>query len=59
MNGQSAEVAVNFSNYKKTDYGYVVPYSIATTFPGMTMTSTINKVEVNKAVDPQIFSMPK
>jgi outer membrane lipoprotein-sorting protein len=60
MNGQTAELAVVFSDYRKTDYGFVVPFSIETTLPqGLTMTSSVKKVEVNKEVDPKIFDMPK
>ncbi len=60
MNGQEGEVAMTFSDFKKTDYGYVIPYTTETTLPqGITMTSTIKKAEVNKEVDPKVFEMPK
>lgn len=60
MGGQEGTVEVLLSNYKKTDYGYVVPHTIETTLPqGFSLTTNINKVEVNKDVDPKIFEMPK
>ncbi len=60
MNGQTGEVAVTFSDYKKTDYGYVLPYAMETTLPqGFTMNATTKKVEINKDVDPKVFEMPK
>lgn len=60
MGGQEGTVEVLMSNYKKTDYGYVVPYTIETTLPqGFSMTANISKVEINGNVDPAIFDMPK
>ena len=58
--GQLAETVSTYSNYKKTDYGYVLPYTHELTLPqGITLTITANKVEVNKEIDPKIFEMPK
>ncbi len=60
MGGNAGETSSIFSDYRKTDFGYVVPYSIETSLPqGMTMTSTVKKIEINKDVDPKIFDMPK
>ena len=60
MQGTMAEISVINSDFKKTDYGYVLPYTIETTLPqGMTLTSIVKKVEVNKEIDPAIFDMPK
>src|SRR2546423_11383561 len=60
MNGQEGETSSTFSDYRKPDYGYTLPYSIETSLPqGLTMTSSVKKVEVNKDVDPKIFDMPK
>ncbi len=59
-NGQMSEVVSVYSNYKKTDYGYTIPYSQELTLPqGFTINITTNKVEVNKEIDPKIFDMPK
>ncbi len=54
------ETSSTFSDYKKTDFGYVIPYTTETTTPqGMTITTTVNKVQFNQPVDPSIFDMPK
>ena len=59
-NGQMAEVVSIYSNYKKTDYGYTIPYSQELTLPqGFTINITTSKVEVNKDIDPKIFEIPK
>jgi hypothetical protein len=60
MMGQQMEVAATYSDYKKTDYGFVYPYSTEMDMGGQfSMTSKVNKIEVNKAVDPKAFDMPK
>lgn len=60
VGGQDIETSVAFSNYKKTDYGIVVPYSTEITLPqGFTLTINNKKVDVNKDIDPKIFDMPK
>jgi hypothetical protein len=59
MAGQEAEVETSFSDYKKTDYGYVVPFKIEITLPqGFSLATNMKKVEVNKEIDPKIFEMP-
>jgi outer membrane lipoprotein-sorting protein len=59
VNGQDVEQAVNFSDYKKTDYGFVAPYTSARDLPnGMTINITVRKIEINKEVDPKIFDKP-
>ncbi|HTS43378.1 MAG TPA: hypothetical protein VMH01_03205 [Puia sp.] len=59
-NGQSVETTVTFSNYQKTDFGYVVPMVQQISLPqGFTVNITNKKVEVNKDIDPKIFDMPK
>lgn len=60
MNGQEAENTTTFSDYRKTDAGYVLPYSLEiASSMGFTMTANVKKVDVNKDVDPKIFEMPK
>jgi outer membrane lipoprotein-sorting protein len=56
----AGEVSTIFSDYRKTDYGYLIPYSVETALPqGFSVTATINTVEINKDIDPGIFEMPK
>jgi outer membrane lipoprotein-sorting protein len=58
--GQPIDVTTTFSNFQKTDIGYVMPYSINTNYGGQfEMPITIKKVEVNKEIDPSAFEMPK
>jgi hypothetical protein len=60
MMGQDVEVTVNLSDYKKTDFGYVIPYTIQTNFgEQFSFTATVKKVEINKTIDPAIFVIPK
>lgn len=59
MGGQEIEQGVNYSDYKKTEYGNLVPWTSAIEYPnGMTMNVVVKKVEVNKQVDPKIFEKP-
>ncbi len=60
MMGQDVEVVVNLSDYKKTDFGYVIPYTIQTNIGDQfSLTATVKKVDINGTVDPAIFAMPK
>jgi outer membrane lipoprotein-sorting protein len=60
MMGQTMEVSINFSDFKKTDFGIVFPYTTEVSYGGQfNITSTLKKVEVNKTIDPAIFEMPK
>ena len=58
--GQSMELSITFSNFKKTDLGVVIPYTTEISYGGQfTITNNINKIELNKAIDPAVFEMPK
>jgi hypothetical protein len=58
--GQSMELSVSFSNFKKTDLGITIPYTTEISYGGQfTITNNVSKVELNKAIDPAIFEMPK
>jgi len=58
--GQEVEVKSTYSDFQKTDYGLVVPRSIAIDFGGQfAVTSKLEKVDVNQPVDASIFEMKK
>lgn len=60
MQGQDVEITTNYSDYRKTDTGYLLPYSMDLDFGGQFQLSIgIKKVELNKTIDPAIFEMPK
>jgi outer membrane lipoprotein-sorting protein len=60
MMGQTMEVSSTFSNFKKGDLGLVYPYAIEISYGGQfNITTTVNKIEINKTIDPAIFEMPK
>jgi hypothetical protein len=57
--GQQVEIAISYSDYKKTDYGLVMAYSMQLDFGSMfSMAITTKKVDFNSPVDPKIFDMP-
>lgn len=59
MMGQSVDVVISFSDYKKTDFGITVPYTRDTDFGSFALSSKVSKVEINKEIDPKIFEMSK
>jgi outer membrane lipoprotein-sorting protein len=60
VSGQEVETSAVFSNYKKTEYGYVMPTNTELTLPqGFALNITNKKVEINKEVDPKMFEQPK
>jgi hypothetical protein len=59
MMGQQMNITTGYSDYKKMDYGWVVPQSMDINMGGQfSMSLKVNTVEVNKEVDPKIFEMP-
>jgi hypothetical protein len=57
--GQNVDIASTYSNYKKTDFGFIFPYTIDTNFSGqLSYATTITKLEINKPVDSSFFVMP-
>jgi outer membrane lipoprotein-sorting protein len=58
-NGQDFEITTSFSDYRKTESGYMMPYSSNFSLPGLTVDIVTKKIEVNKPIDPAIFEMPK
>ena len=58
--GQTMELSITFSNFKKSDMGIVFPYTTEISYGGQfTITNNVNKIELNKTIDPSIFVMPK
>lgn len=55
--GQEVTVTSTFSDYKKTDFGIVVPYTTNIDLGQFALKVNVKKVEVNKPVDPSIFVM--
>ena len=52
-----AEVVNEFSDYRKTDDGFVFPFTVATV--GMGASMNMEKIEVNKPVDPKLYKPEK
>ncbi|HEY2858511.1 MAG TPA: hypothetical protein VGJ21_08850 [Terracidiphilus sp.] len=60
MQGQDVDITTTFSDYRKTDVGFMIPYAMDLDFGGQFQLSiVVKKVELNKTVDPAIFAMPK
>ena len=57
--GQAVEVTTTYSDHKKTDFGVVLPYTKSVDMGMFQYVQKIDKVEVNRAIDPKIFDMPK
>ncbi len=57
MMGQQVDIILTFSDFKKTDFGIVIPYSTEYDYGGQfQMSSKVKKAEINTAVDPAIFA---
>lgn len=60
MQGQDVDITTNYSDYRKTDLGYLMPYQMDLDLGGQfQLTINIKKVELNKTIDPAVFEMPK
>lgn len=60
MQDQDVDITTKYSDYRKTELGYVIPYAIDVDFGGQFgLTIAVKKVELNKTIDPAIFAMPK
>ena len=57
--GQSVDVTTTYSDYKKTDFGIMLPYAKNVDMGMFQMAQKVDKVEVNKSIDAKIFDMPK
>ena len=59
MGGQSMDITIGFSDYRKTDAGLAVPYKVETNYGGQFfLTETVTKVDINQPVDPAVFVKP-
>jgi hypothetical protein len=60
MQGQEVEVTTSFSDYRKTDVGFLMPYAMDIDFGGQfQLNLAVKKIDLNKTIDPAIFEMPK
>jgi hypothetical protein len=57
--GQEATITIGYSDFKKNDFGLYLPYTTNIDMGQVVLKVSTKKVEVNKAVDPSIFEMPK
>jgi hypothetical protein len=59
MQDQDVDITTKFSDYKKTDVGYMIPYAIDIDLGQFQLSVAVKKVELNKTIDPAVFQMPK
>jgi hypothetical protein len=58
MQGQDTNVTTTFSNYQKTDFGYLAPFKVDVDLGQIQLSYVAKAVTVNKDIDPKIFDMP-
>jgi len=59
MMGQPMDIVHTFAKYQKTDSGVFLPYHTETNYGGQYfLVSDVTLVEINKAIDPIIFTKP-
>ena len=59
MMGQTVDVITTFSDYKKTDFGIVLAFTKNVDMGMFQLAAKVNKVEVNKEIDANIFEIGK
>jgi hypothetical protein len=59
IQGQQISVTISYSDYRKTDFGIYLAYSINMDMGQFALKMNVNKVDINKDVNPSIFEMPK
>jgi hypothetical protein len=60
MQDQDVDITTTFDDYRKTDAGYLLPYSMNIDLGGQFQIGvTVKKIELNKTIDPAVFEMPK
>jgi hypothetical protein len=57
--GQIVDVITTYSDHKKTDFGIVLPFAKTIDMGMFQLASKVNKLEVNKEIDPVIFEIGK
>ena len=58
--GQKTDVTTTYSDYVKSDAGWLYPQTVGIDFGGnFSMTSKVSKIEINPAIDSGIFEMKK
>lgn len=57
--GQIVDVTITYTDYKKTDFGIMLPYTKNLDTGMFQLAQKVEKIEVNKEIDPKIFDMPK
>jgi outer membrane lipoprotein-sorting protein len=58
--GQTMDVITTYSDFKKGDMDIVFPYNVVLSYGGQfEVTNKVNKIEINKTIDPAVFEMPK
>lgn len=58
--GQKTDVTTTYSDYVKSDAGWLYPQTVGIDFGGnFAMTSKVSKMEINTTIDPAIFEMKK
>ena len=58
VGGQPYAATTTYSNYQKTDFGYVAPYKVDLDLGQVQLSYVTKTVTVNKDIDPKIFVMP-
>ncbi|MGE5518419.1 MAG: hypothetical protein ACM3VS_00740, partial [Candidatus Dadabacteria bacterium] len=60
MMGQQMDVTTTFSDFQKSDYGWVQPHTVNVSFGGQfSMDMKVKTIEINKPVDAAVFEMKK
>ncbi len=59
MGGQSGDITISFSDYRKLDGGLLYPYATTLDLPQVSLAIAVKKVTVNSTIDPTAFDMPK
>jgi len=56
--GQTTDVSETYSNYQKTDFGYLAPFKVDVDLGQVQLSYVAKSVTVNKDIDPKVFDMP-